>query len=181
MNDNDTVHIFMLSGNGLQNHSVIIKTSYTIIGLGVYFSALRTDRYVFLKINPVAAFTHPSDNLCRIAQNEGMIGNVFGHNGSGTYKGVSADGIAANYGRICPDGGTFFDQGSLILVFSGDVAAGIYDIGKNHGRAAKYIVFKDYTLINGYIVLNLDVVSDFNLWGNNHILPDVASISNFGP
>ena len=60
------------------------------------------------------ADAHPPDLQSRIANHQGMVGDIFGHNCAGADEGVTADGVAADGGPVSaffsfvrPDGPVF--------------------------------------------------------------------------
>ncbi len=56
--------------------------------------------------------------------------------------------------------------------------SGIDYIGKNHGRSKKNIVLTNHALINGNVVLNLNIVAQYHVGGYNYILTDVTIVAD---
>ena len=57
---------------------------------------------------------------------------------------------------------------------------GVYDIGEYHARAAEDIISQDDSVVNGYIVLNTDVISEDGFSSYIDVLPEHAAFANFG-
>ncbi len=56
----------------------------------------------------MAEFAHPADLSGGVAHNEGVVGDFFGDDGTGTDKGKTSDGVATDDGGVGSDGGAFF-------------------------------------------------------------------------
>ena len=78
------------------------------------------------------ANTHPADRAGGVADHQGMVGDVFGHDGAGADEGVAADGMATDDGAIGPQRRTFLDKGGADLVHLSDFGPGVIDVCKDH-------------------------------------------------
>ena len=83
-------------------------------------------------IQPTATFTHPSGLFGRIADHEGMLGNISCHYRTCTDEGVAADGVAANDGAVGSQGGAFSDEGGADLIHPADFRPGVVDVCEDH-------------------------------------------------
>ena len=76
----------------------------------------------------LSAFTHPADGAGGVAGHQGVIGDVFRHDGAGADEGVAADGVAADDGAVGPQGGAALDEGGADLVHLADFGAGVEEM-----------------------------------------------------
>jgi len=107
-----------------------------------------------------AALAHPPNLLCRIADVEGEVGDIFGHNGTGTNHGKGTDGVATNDDSISADCGAALDERALVLGFAHDVTARIDYICEDHAGPAEDIIFELDGVVDGDVVLDFDIVAD---------------------
>ena len=70
------------------------------------------------------------------------------------------------------------DYGLFQFVHTRNFAARIENIGKNHRRAAKHIIFQCHTFINRNIVLNFHTVADNRFRADYYVLPNLTVLSN---
>lgn len=122
------------------------------------------------EIQALAVFAHPADLACRYANHQRIGWHVAVDDRAGADKGVFAHGVAADDGAIGPQGRAALDQGVAIFVFARDRAAGVVDIGEDHARPAKHVVFKRDIVVHRDVVLNLDVVADDDLVPDKDVL-----------
>ena len=111
-------------------------------------------------IQMFAASAHPADGPGRIAESQGMVGDVPGNHGPRADKGLASDGHPADNGRIGSDGRPLLDAGGTNLIHFTDFSPGVVDVGKDHGWTAENPILQGHTLIDAYVVLNLAVVAD---------------------
>jgi hypothetical protein len=52
-------------------------------------------------------------------------------------------------------------------------------VRENHGRAQEYIVFTFHPGINRYIILYLHVVTQYDMWRYDDVLPDITALADF--
>jgi hypothetical protein len=79
---------------------------------------------------------------------------------------------------IGADRSALLNKRFCILILTDDGAARVSDVGKNHGRAKDHIIFTNNPGINRNVILNFNVVSQYDTGRNHHILADIASFSN---
>jgi len=109
--------------------------------------------------------------LCWHSQHQRVSRHVTIHYGSRTNKSVLANSDATNNGAICAECRTTPNMSLAIFVFTSDGRARVVDIGKDHARPTKNIVFQPDGVIHRHIVLYLDVVADYNIVTNEDVLP----------
>ena len=86
-----------LATAGLGLHYLIIpKRSYAFAGLAIFFSAFAAGGDLVLELYLMAALTHPTHNLGRVADHKGIIRYILGHDSTCADKGVSTYGMPAN-------------------------------------------------------------------------------------
>jgi len=103
---------------------------------------------------------HPADGACWIADHQGMVGDIFRHDGTGADEGVLADGVTADDGAVGAKGCAFLNEGGSCLIHFPDFCSGVVDVGKNHRGATEYAVFEGDAFIDGDVVLNFAFVAD---------------------
>src|SRR6185312_9485199 len=81
-------------------------------------------------------------------------------------------------GAVGADRGAAAHARGLVFVFARNMAARIGDVGEDHRRAAKHIVFEDDAGIHRNIVLNLDVVADLHVGRYDDVLSDIAGAAD---
>ena len=74
-----------------------------------------------------------ADDFAGVAGYQGVVGDVFGYYSASTNQGVAAYGVTADDGGVGTDCGSFFYQGSFILGFAFNEAAGVDDVGEDAG------------------------------------------------
>lgn len=129
-----------------------------------------------VQFDPTVAY--PTANPGRIAEDQCVRRNVTGDDRTGANKGILTNGYSADDRAVGTQRGTLSHEGSSIFVLACNMAAGVDNVGEDHGWSAEYIVFKNHACVDGDIILNLYVVSNANVGRNNDILADVASRSD---
>ncbi len=152
------------------------------LGKGIGYSTAGAFDVLLESGQDLAAFAGPAFLTGGYADHQRIGRNISVHNGTGGDKGVLSNGMAAQDRGIGPDGGAFPDQGFMIVIRTAlrVFTAGINDIGKDHGRAAKDIVFQLHTFVNRNIVLDLDVIADAHIRSHIDILTKGAVGSDTG-
>ncbi len=89
--------------------------------------------------------------------------------------------MAAENGGVGSQTCALAHESLAILVLTCDMTARVDDISKYYGGATENIIFQFNARINGNIILDLHVVSQTTLRGDNHVLPDVAVPANCAP
>jgi len=143
----------------------------------VFFFACRA--FLFC-IQFLAAGAHQADLFGGVADHQGMVGDIFGHDGAGADEGVLTDGIAADNGAIGTECRALLNKCWPYLIHFTDFRPWIIDVGKDHGGSAKNAVFQRYAFIDADIVLNFALVADFGVGTDNNVLADVAVVADFG-
>ena len=93
---------------------------------------------------------------------------------TGADKGELTDLVAADDRGIRADGRPFADKGRPELVFSGDGAAGVDDIGEYGGRTEENFVLADQPGVKTDIVLHFHSPAQDHSVANHDVLPDGA-------
>src|SRR5690606_2751806 len=106
---------------------------------------------------------HPPRLPCRVAHHQRIVGHRTGHHGARTDKRILANFMATHDRRVGPNGSTLAYVSPGVLRPAVDGAAGIDDIGENHGRTEEHIIFTGDPRIYGDVVLNFDVVAQDDL------------------
>ena len=70
------------------------------------------------------------------------------------------------------------DQGGSHLIHFPDLGPRIINIGENHGRPAEDAVLECHAFVNGYIVLDLTLLSNGHIRPDDHVLADIAVFTN---
>ena len=78
--------------------------------------------------------TRPSHAPRRHAHDQGVVGQVLGHDGTGRNEGVTADRHSAHDGRVGADGRPAPHQGGLVEVSTHDRRARVGDVREDAGR-----------------------------------------------
>ena len=130
------------------------------------------------KVNAVRTNAHPTDDPPGISHNQSKIRHVFGHHRAGTDKGVLPDGDAANDCTIGAESRAPANQGRAQFVHPPDLAARVKHVGKNHRRAAKYIVLESHTFIDGDVILDFHPVANIDIGADDYILPNPTVLAN---
>src|SRR5215831_11345511 len=99
------------------------------------------------KVNAVRTNTHPSDDPAGISHNKCKIRHVFCYHRAGTDKGVLPNGDTADDRTVCPESRTSANERRAQFIHAPDLAARVKYVGKDHRRAAKYIVLQSHTLV----------------------------------
>src|SRR5882724_6844691 len=92
-----------------------------------------------LKSNSATA--NPSNLPGGTADHQRIVRDVFCYNGTRPDKGVLANGCSAHNRGIGAQTGSSSYKSSLILILSIHVTSRINDVGKDHRRSAKHVVF----------------------------------------
>ena len=107
-----------------------------------------------------AVMAHPADAARGNPGHQGEIRHVLRHDRSGRDKSVTADGVAADDGRVRTDGGAALDQSGAELALARNRRARIDDIGEHATRATEDVILQRHAFIETDVVLNLAVVAD---------------------
>lgn len=129
----------------------------------------------------LSTLTSPTDLSGRVAYDKGVVRDIFGDHGTGTDKGIAADGYPANDRAVGSQSGAFLHQRGAELVHLADGSARVVDVGKDHRRAAKNVVFQRDALVNRHVVLDFAPFTDGHIGADNDVLPDVALFPDPGP
>ena len=121
-----------------------------------------------------------------IAQNQGKSCDTPGDHRSRPYHGVAVDDVAAHYDCVGADTCTFLDQSWPVLVLAGNMASRVNDVGEHHTRSTEHIVFQDYGVIDGNVILNFHVIADaglahVNVLAKRAVLADDSISLHVGP
>jgi hypothetical protein len=125
-------------------------------------------------IESYPALAHPTLLLSRITDKQGMIRDILCDYGARANKGISADGVAADYSAVCSKGSALLNKCGAELIHLPKLCTGIIYISKDHGRAAEDTIFQCHTLIYAYIILELAIVSYGNIRPNHHVLSNIT-------
>ncbi len=136
---------------------------------------------VFIEAQALAVLAHPADLAGGVADDEGIRLYFLGDHGPCANEGVGSDVVATNDGGIGPDGGPFADHGFHVFPFAVHGAAGVMDIGEDHARPQKNVIFADHAFINGDVVLHFDIIPQYHPIGHKNILPQIAAFPNDRP
>jgi len=109
-----------------------------------------------------------------------MIGDIFCYNRTGTDEGITADGMAANYGAVGAECCALFDEGGAHLVHFADFRPGVVDVGEDHRRTAEDAVFEGDAFVDADVVLDFAFVADDGVGADDDVLADVAVFADFG-
>src|SRR5665213_2472895 len=99
---------------------------------------------------------------------------------AGTDKRIFSDGNPTDDRAIRSQCGAFFYESLTVLRLAYHCRARIIDVGEDHTRAAKNIVFQGYGVVYGHVVLNFDIVAYGDIIADEDILTKRASGSNAG-
>jgi hypothetical protein len=127
-----------------------------------------------LKVQFFTALADPTLEAGGVAVDQGIIGYIFAYYGSGTDHGVLADGVPADDGGIGTNGGSFFYECRLELIFAFYKGPGVDDVGKYHGWPQEYVIFANYSTVDGHVILDFDVIAQNYPGCYDHILTNVA-------
>lgn len=126
----------------------------------------------------LSKFAHPADVAGGVADDEGIVGDGFGDDSTGTDEGKPSDIVAADDGGVGSNGGTLLYQGAGIFAFAVDGRARVGYVGEDHRWSEEDIVFADYTGIDADIVLHFHIFAKYHIRANNNVLSDVAIFTN---
>ena len=70
-------------------------------------------------------------------------------------------------------------MGVEVFVFTRDRTSWIDHIGEYHARATKNVISQDHSVVDGYIILNSNVVTKDSFSSNIHILAKYATFPYF--
>ena len=128
----------------------------------------------------LAALTHPADLPGRVANHQGIVGDIFRNYCSGADKSIGTDSVAADDCAVGAQGGALFDKRGAHLIHPADFRSWVIDVGKNHRRSAEYSVFEGDTFIDADVVLDFAFVANGCVGADDNILTDVTILANFG-
>src|SRR5215467_4453223 len=121
---------------------------------------------------------HPAHLTSRVSDDQREVRHVFGHYGTRSDEGISANGRAADDCRICADGAAPLQNRGFVESMPVDLGTRIRDICEHAGRPEEDIVFNRYTCVDRHVVLNLDVVPDDRAAVDVDVLADDALLTN---
>jgi hypothetical protein len=136
---------------------------------------------------------HPALEFAGNPGHQGVIRNNTLDDGARRDKCESADGGSAYDRGVGADGSAVTHQRAGVLVMSHDFRAWIGDIGEDAGGTAENIILELDAGIEGDVVLNFDIVADYDAARHVHVLaqnalpPDVcilhdmAEMPDLGP
>lgn len=127
---------------------------------------------------PVPA--HPAAVAGRTANHKRVIGNRSGHDAAGSDKAVSAKGGAAYDGGIGADRSSAPDQCFFIEGPSVDFGSRVGDVGEHTAWTEKHIILDFATGVDGYVVLNFDIIADHDIVCDVHVLSEGAVFTYTG-
>lgn len=87
-----------------------------------------------IKFKSVAIFAHPADLACRVTDNQGVVGNMFGHHGSSSYECKLTDIVAANDGCIGANACSLAYLGLSVLAAAINGRSGVNYVGEDTRR-----------------------------------------------
>ena len=110
-----------------------------------------------------------------IADRQRMVGEISGHYRPRRNHRPTSDRTSTQHRCICTDGCTPPDpRWPVRFLFLRVFTAGGQVIGEDTGRATEYAVLQFHPLVNRNIVLNLDIISNFDPRCKVHVLPQNA-------
>ena len=105
----------------------------------------------------LAVSAHPA-NLARWhADHERVIRHIATDHRTGTDKGMSTDGGAADHGAVRAERRALADQRLAQLSIARHRGTRIEDVGEHDARAAEDVVFECHSVVDRHIVLDVDV------------------------
>jgi hypothetical protein len=123
----------------------------------------------------VAVAAHPAGLARRHTHHEGVIGHIGGDHSASSDEGVPANRDPAHHGGVGTNGTTSPENRPFIQRVPIDLRSGVGDVGQDARRTEKNVVFHHGTRIDGYVVLDLDVVADDDLTGDVYVLAQAAA------
>ena len=102
-------------------------------------------------------FTHPAHLPGRIANDQGVVGDLFGDHRTCANECKLTDIMPAHNGGIGSNAGAPADPGLGVLPTAVDRRTGVNNIGKNAGGAQKNIVIASDAGVEADIILNFDI------------------------
>ena len=110
------------------------------------------------KGNLLSTLTNPSLHPPRIPIDQGIIRYILCYNRTGSNEGILSNPISADDRGIGSNGRPLSYQGLSKLFLSRDETAGIKNIRKNHRGTTKDIILQNDSIVEGDIVLNLNII-----------------------
>ena len=104
------------------------------------------------------------------ANHKRMRGHITVHDGSRTNKCMLADGDSADDRAIGTEGSTPTNKSVTVFILANYGRAWVVDVRKHHAWSAEDIILERHVVVDGYVVLNLDVVADDDLVAHEHVL-----------
>ncbi len=80
----------------------------------------------------------------------------------------------------------FTDYGSFVFVFLINMSPGVLDIGKYARRSTKNFILNNHVVINRYVVLDFNSISNYrfrpdkNILSNSAVIPDLSTFHYMG-
>ena len=123
--------------------------------------------------------THPTDLSSGVANHQGVVMDIFGHDGTCTDECVTADGMAADDSAVGAKGGAALDEGGTDLVHFADFCSWVVDVREDHRRPAEDAVFEGDAFIDADVILDFAFVPDYGVGADDDVLADVAVVADF--
>ena len=112
------------------------------------------------------------------ADDETVVGHVFGDDSSSGDEGVAAKGDAADERGVCAYRASTTDGGRLVKAVPFDLRARVGDVGQDARGPEEDIIFNDGAGVDGDVVLNLDVVPDLHAVRDHGVLAENAAFAD---
>ncbi len=132
-------------------------------------------------IQPTAALADPSDMSGRNSGHQGIIFNVFRHNGTGGNQCAAPYRVTAHYRAIRSERCALAHARTRINSVHREVRPRSIYIREYAGRTAEDIVLYLDAFVNGNIVLDPDTIPDVNVVSHIHILSQGTVRSDDSP
>src|SRR6266536_3422329 len=139
--------------------------------------ARRTSR---ARMEPLAALTHPADASRRHADHEPIGRDVGRHDGARADERILAQRDAAHDRRVGTDRAAALHERAPVCVLARHVTARVHDVGEDTGGTAEDVVFQLDALVDGHVVLDLDVVADPGPRHHDDVLAEVTPLADHG-
>src|SRR5215208_8137608 len=122
----------------------------------------------------MAGVTDPSCLARRIADHEGVRGDVARYDSTGANEAVFAQIITTYDRRIRTDADTPLDNGLAKFVFTDHCRARVYHVGKDARGTAEYVVPKRYPVIDADVVLDFTAIANAGIRADHNVLAQNA-------
>ena len=122
--------------------------------------------------------THPAMLFRRHAEHHCVIRHIISHNGTCSNKGISTNRNTTDNGSIGANGGASPDKRFLVQCFPNNLGTRIRNVCQNAGGAKEHIVLDGDTVVNGHIVLDLNIVTYDAAGGDHCVLAKGTACAN---